>query len=76
MGCHIDGFIAVAAHTHIVEEEEAPITGKVSTCRPVFPNYSQIAVLLRSLISACGCSDGDLERFSSCFCNDETWHKE
>ena len=31
MGCHIDGFIAVGAHMHVIEEEEAPITGKVKT---------------------------------------------
>jgi len=43
MGCHIDGFIAVAAHTHIVEEEEAPITGKLADVLMATWNASQVA---------------------------------
>ena len=28
MGCHIDGFIAVVAHTHVLQE--GPVTGRVA----------------------------------------------
>lgn len=32
MACHIDGFIASVAHTHIVDGGESPLTGKVANC--------------------------------------------
>jgi methionine aminopeptidase len=28
MGCHIDGFIAVVAHTHVLQE--GPVTGRAA----------------------------------------------
>jgi len=46
MGCHIDGFIAVGAHTHVIEEEEGPITGQLADLLMGTWNASQAAYAL------------------------------
>jgi len=47
MGCHIDGFIAVGAHTYVIQEDEnAPITGQIADLLMGTWNASQAAFAL------------------------------
>ena len=44
MGCHIDGFIAVVAHTHVVQE--GPITGRAADVIAAANTAAEVALRL------------------------------
>lgn len=44
MGCHIDGFIAVVAHTHVVQS--GPITGKQADVVAAANTAAEVALRL------------------------------
>lgn len=44
MGCHIDGFIAVAAHTHVIQE--GPVTGKAADVIAAANTAAEVALRL------------------------------
>lgn len=44
MGCHIDGFIAVVAHTHVLQE--GPITGRAADVIAAANTAAEVALRL------------------------------
>lgn len=44
MGCHIDGFIAVVAHTHVIQE--GPITGRQADVIAAANTAAEVALRL------------------------------
>lgn len=44
MGCHIDGFIAVVAHTHVVQE--GPVTGRAADVIAAANTAAEVALRL------------------------------
>lgn len=44
MGCHIDGFIAVVAHTHVVQD--GPVTGKKADVIAAANTAAEVAMRL------------------------------
>lgn len=44
MGCHIDGFIAVAAHTHVLQE--GPVTGRAADVIAAANTAAEVALRL------------------------------
>ncbi|GER26661.1 methionine aminopeptidase 2 [Striga asiatica] len=46
MGCHIDGFIAVVAHTHVVQSEQGPITGRAADVIAAANTAAEVALRL------------------------------
>ncbi|CAA0835859.1 ERBB-3 BINDING PROTEIN 1 [Striga hermonthica] len=46
MGCHIDGFIAVVAHTHVVQSGKGPITGRAADVIAAANTAAEVALRL------------------------------
>lgn len=44
MGCHIDGFIAVVAHTHVLQE--GPVTGRAADVIAATNTAAEVALRL------------------------------
>lgn len=44
MGCHIDGFIAVVAHTHVLQE--GPVTGRAADVIAAANTAAEVALRL------------------------------
>lgn len=44
MGCHIDGFIAVVAHTHVIQE--GPVTGRAADVIAAANTAAEVALRL------------------------------
>lgn len=44
MGCHIDGFIAVVAHTHVLRE--GPVTGRAADVIAAANTAAEVALRL------------------------------
>ena len=44
MGCHIDGFIAVVAHTHVIKE--GPVTGRAADVLAAANTAAEVAMRL------------------------------
>lgn len=44
MGCHIDGFIAVVAHTHVLQE--GPVTGRSADVIAAANTAAEVALRL------------------------------
>ena len=44
MGCHIDGFIAVVAHTHVLQE--GPVTGRAADVLAAVNTAAEVALRL------------------------------
>lgn len=44
MGCHIDGFIAVVAHTHVLQE--GPVTGRAADVISAANTAAEVALRL------------------------------
>lgn len=44
MGCHIDGFIAIVAHTHVLQE--GPITGRAADVIAAANTAAEVALRL------------------------------
>lgn len=44
MGCHIDGFIAVVAHTHLLQQ--GPVTGKAADVIAAANTAAEVALRL------------------------------
>lgn len=44
MGCHIDGFIAVVAHTHVLQE--GPLTGRAADAIAAANTAAEVALRL------------------------------
>lgn len=44
MGCHIDGFIAVVGHTHVIQE--GPVTGRAADVIAAANTAAEVALRL------------------------------
>ena len=44
MGCHIDGFIAIVAHTHVLQQ--GPVTGKAADVIAAANTAAEVALRL------------------------------
>lgn len=44
MGCHIDGFIAIVAHTHVLQE--GPVTGRAADVIAAANTAAEVALRL------------------------------
>lgn len=56
MGCHIDGFIAVVGHTHVIQD--GPITGRAADVIAAANTAAEVALRLVRPGKNVSCSDG------------------